>query len=169
MQLTQLQEQALGLFQKKDFASVVSLLRNQPVDFPKKQIPVVQASPDASRVGKFGCRVSPTHCAVQECNYWIVFTVNIDGQVTLNLHGNIPQSVDWTDGTQQYQWIFHERLSQREADEFVITHVYQMNPDEDCFAQYMDWAEAQNAIIEREQKSRYAPTDDDIFAVDFKD
>ena len=46
----------------------------------------------------------------------------------------------------------------------------QVNPcTEDYFAQYMDWAEAQNAIIEREQKSRYVPTDDDIFAVDFQD
>lgn len=39
--------------------------------------------------------------------------------------------------------------------------------EENPFAQYMDWAEEQNALTQQEQKCRYAPTDDDIFVVDF--
>lgn len=37
---------------------------------------------------------------------------------------------------------------------------------DDYFAQYMEWAEAQNAIIELQEKARYAPTDEDIAVVE---
>ena len=44
-----------------------------------------------------------------------------------------------------------------------------VNPAEDYFAEYMEWAECMNALIEQEKKARYVPTDDDIAIVDFQD
>jgi hypothetical protein len=117
MTLTSLQQKALGLFNSKNFAGLVEFLKENGASEP------LQVRPDESRLGQFGCRVSPTQWAVED-DHNLVFTVDLDGQLTLNLHGSLPQSVDWTNGTMSCPWIFKDSLPPLEADKLVMSAWY---------------------------------------------
>ena len=120
MTLSTVQQQAVSFFGQQKFSELISFLNGQPVNFPDKQMPVIQSTPDKDRIGQFGCRCSPTHYAIREDDHWVVFTVDLDGELTLNLHGCLPQSVDWVNGSQSTQWIFKSKINQAEADLLVI-------------------------------------------------
>ena len=117
---SELQSESLSLFQSGEYAQLIEMMKLSPLEFPDKQLPVIQAMPDKKRIGQFGCRVSPTHFALREDDHWVVFTINIGGEMTLNLHGCLPQSVDWVNGTQFEKWIHHTKISQSQADQIVI-------------------------------------------------